>query len=78
MAQFPLALAIEPRLLPYAVANGFQMDSKVFLELFPYVITWLNVDSIAILFFEKCSKGLQLRPSPVLMILHITSENCVD
>ncbi|KAJ6613283.1 hypothetical protein B0H10DRAFT_2048997 [Mycena sp. CBHHK59/15] len=29
MAQFPLALAIEPRLLPYAVANGFQMDSKV-------------------------------------------------
>lgn len=29
MAQFPLALAIEPRLLPLAVANGFQMDSKV-------------------------------------------------
>ncbi|KAF8895518.1 hypothetical protein BD779DRAFT_1499942 [Infundibulicybe gibba] len=28
MAQFPLALAIEPRLLPYAVANGFHMDSK--------------------------------------------------
>ncbi|KAF4590146.1 hypothetical protein EYR38_009444 [Pleurotus pulmonarius] len=28
MAQFPLALAIEPRLLPLAVANGFQMDSK--------------------------------------------------
>jgi hypothetical protein len=28
MAQFPLALAVEPRLLPYAVANGFQMDSK--------------------------------------------------
>ena len=29
MAQFPLALAIEPRLLPYAVANGFHMDYKV-------------------------------------------------
>jgi hypothetical protein len=29
MAQFPLALAIEPRLLPYAVENGFHMDSKV-------------------------------------------------
>jgi hypothetical protein len=29
MAQFPLALAIEPRLLPYARDNGFQMDSKV-------------------------------------------------
>lgn len=29
MAQFPLVLAIEPRLLPYARANGFRMDSKV-------------------------------------------------
>ncbi|KAF5382555.1 hypothetical protein D9615_002846 [Tricholomella constricta] len=28
MSQFPLALAIEPRLLPYAVKNGFNMDSK--------------------------------------------------
>ncbi|KAJ6584983.1 hypothetical protein B0H19DRAFT_1107570 [Mycena capillaripes] len=28
MAQFPLALAIEPRLLPYAVNNGFHMDAK--------------------------------------------------
>ncbi|PPQ69611.1 hypothetical protein CVT24_001367 [Panaeolus cyanescens] len=28
MPQFPLALAIEPRLLPYAVANGFSMDYK--------------------------------------------------
>ncbi|KAF8645256.1 hypothetical protein AX16_008081 [Volvariella volvacea WC 439] len=28
MAQFPLVLAIEPRLLPYAVANGFRMDIK--------------------------------------------------
>jgi hypothetical protein len=29
MVQFPLALAVEPRLLPFAVANGFQMDAKV-------------------------------------------------
>jgi hypothetical protein len=29
MAHFPLALSIEPRLLPLAVANGFHMDSKV-------------------------------------------------
>lgn len=29
MAQFPLALSIEPRLLPPAVANGFRMDDKV-------------------------------------------------
>ncbi|KAH6912697.1 hypothetical protein BKA70DRAFT_1559177 [Coprinopsis sp. MPI-PUGE-AT-0042] len=28
MAQFPLILAIEPRLLPAAVANGFRMDYK--------------------------------------------------
>lgn len=40
MTQFPLALAIEPRLLPFAVANGFQMDSKVFLEPFPYFVTY--------------------------------------
>jgi len=29
MAQFPLALAVEPLLLPPAVANGFHMDRKV-------------------------------------------------
>jgi hypothetical protein len=29
MANFPLVLAIEPRLLPYARANGFTMDHKV-------------------------------------------------
>jgi hypothetical protein len=29
MVTFPLALAIEPRLLPYAVQNGFRMDAKV-------------------------------------------------
>jgi hypothetical protein len=29
MAQFPLALSIEPRLLPLAIANGFRMDSRV-------------------------------------------------
>ncbi|KAI0648012.1 hypothetical protein C8Q79DRAFT_999501 [Trametes meyenii] len=28
MAQFPLVLAIEPRLLPYARLNGFNMDRK--------------------------------------------------
>jgi len=33
MAQFPLVLAVEPRLLPYAVANGFHMDSKVTITL---------------------------------------------
>jgi len=33
MAQFPLALAIEPRLLPCAISNGFSMDYKVMLHL---------------------------------------------
>ncbi|KAI9435374.1 hypothetical protein F5148DRAFT_1266602 [Russula earlei] len=28
MAQFPLALSIEPRLLPLAIANGFRMDGR--------------------------------------------------
>ncbi|TFY69079.1 hypothetical protein EVG20_g3301 [Dentipellis fragilis] len=28
MVQFPLALAVEPRLLPPAVGNGFRMDSR--------------------------------------------------
>ncbi|KAI0632128.1 hypothetical protein C8Q77DRAFT_1218628 [Trametes polyzona] len=28
MAQFPLVLAVEPRLLPYARSNGFNMDRK--------------------------------------------------
>ena len=29
MAQFPLVLAIEPRLLPLARQNGFNMDRRV-------------------------------------------------
>ena len=29
MAQYPLVLAIEPRLLPFARLNGFHMDRKV-------------------------------------------------
>ncbi len=29
MAQYPLVLAIEPRLLPFARQNGFNMDRKV-------------------------------------------------
>ncbi|KAJ7459859.1 hypothetical protein FB451DRAFT_1271766 [Mycena latifolia] len=43
MVQFPLALAVEPRLLPYAVANGFEMDSKyrdfVFRKMFERIPT---------------------------------------
>ncbi|KAJ6625296.1 hypothetical protein B0H10DRAFT_2315135 [Mycena sp. CBHHK59/15] len=40
MARFPFVLAIKPRLLPYAVANEFQMDSKyrdfVFCKVFEH------------------------------------------
>ena len=40
MAQFPLALAIEPRLLPCAVANGFLLDYKV-LRMF-VTLSWIS------------------------------------
>jgi hypothetical protein len=52
MAQFPLALAIEPRLLPLAEANGFHMDSKyrdfVFRKMFekPAVVSENRADDI--------------------------------
>src|SRR5580658_7496513 len=56
MAQFPLALAIEPRLLPLATANGFHMDSKVGLELLTFIIaiTRTLLNSIATSCFAKC------------------------
>jgi hypothetical protein len=37
MVQLPIALAVEPRLLPYAEANGFHMDTKVVLLVTEYV-----------------------------------------
>ena len=37
MAQLPIALAIEPRLLPHAEANGFRMDPKVHDHLFQFI-----------------------------------------
>jgi hypothetical protein len=37
MAQFPLALSFEPRLLPLAIANGFRMDGRVRIYHFPVV-----------------------------------------
>ena len=40
MAQFPLVLAIEPRLLPLARQNGFNMDRKVSRGLCSFV-GWL-------------------------------------
>ncbi|KAF8967162.1 hypothetical protein BDZ97DRAFT_570221 [Flammula alnicola] len=60
MSQFPLALAIEPRLLPYAVTNGFSMDYKyrdfVFRKMFerPAVSSETRADDIADNVRELC------------------------
>lgn len=42
MSQFPLVLAIEPRLLPYARANGFNMDRKVNIKAVSHLVHILN------------------------------------
>ncbi|KJA21186.1 hypothetical protein HYPSUDRAFT_42305 [Hypholoma sublateritium FD-334 SS-4] len=60
MSQFPLALAIEPRLLPSAIANGFSMDYKyrdfVFRKMFerPAVSSETRADDIAGNIRELC------------------------
>ncbi|KAF8631081.1 hypothetical protein AX15_002682 [Amanita polypyramis BW_CC] len=60
MSRLPLALAVEPRLLPYAVANGFYMDSKyrdfVFRKMFekPLPFTETNCEEIAQNVRELC------------------------
>ncbi|KAF8158160.1 hypothetical protein B0H34DRAFT_443560 [Crassisporium funariophilum] len=60
MSQFPLALAIEPRLLPHAAANGFSMDYKyrdfVFRKMFerPTVSSETRTDDIAENVRELC------------------------
>lgn len=46
MAQFPLALSIEPRLLPLAIANGFRMDSRVRMVHFLVVDLTPNEDML--------------------------------
>lgn len=42
--QFPLILAIEPRLLPPAVENGFRMDYKVLGRVTPSKRLLMGVD----------------------------------
>jgi hypothetical protein len=54
MAQFPLALSIEPRLLPLAIANGLRMDSRVRIYRCPIVLSPFNGNSsTAILCFAE-------------------------
>lgn len=46
MAQFPLALSIEPRLLPLAIANGLRMDSRVRIYLSSVILLPFNEDPV--------------------------------
>ena len=67
MPQFPLALAIEPRLLPHAVANGFSMDYKVLTDLFffSYITTQLDCQYRDFVFrkmFERPTSMSNTRP----------------
>ncbi|TFK24971.1 hypothetical protein FA15DRAFT_669031 [Coprinopsis marcescibilis] len=58
MAQFPLILAIEPRLLPAAVENGFRMDYKyrdfVFRKMFERHTGDTSADDVAQNIRELC------------------------
>lgn len=57
MAQLPIALAIEPRLLPFAEANGFRMDPKVSQIFHARSTSHSALISTATLFSVKCSKN---------------------
>ena len=80
MAQFPIALAIEPRLLSYAVENGFCMDSKVgFTPFLEELILYLRFHfhcSTVTLCSAKCLKSLYQRMSPWLQTLLIIFGSC--
>jgi hypothetical protein len=61
MAQFPLILAIEPRLLPAAVANGFRMDYKVGIKFSVLGLPRSRPNpagSTGTLYFGRCSNGI--------------------
>ncbi len=71
MANFPLALAIEPRLLPYARENGFHMDHKVTAQTFcrAYKTMLTSGISIATSFSARCSRNQLSRLRVVRMKL---------
>lgn len=79
MAQFPLALAIEPRLLPYAVANGFHMDYKyrdfVFRKMFerPSPSSETRADDIAHNIRELCKLD-----STMFVTRTVAAEVCME
>ncbi|KAE9395085.1 hypothetical protein BT96DRAFT_923108 [Gymnopus androsaceus JB14] len=79
MAQFPLALAIEPRLLPYAVANGFYMDAKyrdfVFRKMFE---SSPNVsDRTAAVIVQNVQELCRLDPS-MFLSRTVAAEVCLE
>ncbi|KAK0464542.1 uncharacterized protein EV420DRAFT_1618363 [Desarmillaria tabescens] len=76
MAQFPLALALEPRLLPYAVSNGFFMDSKyrnfIFRKMFEKV-SERSVDDVVNNVKELC------RLDPTMYVSRtVAAEVCME
>ncbi|KAG7088430.1 hypothetical protein E1B28_012423 [Marasmius oreades] len=78
MAQFPLVLAIEPRLLPYAVANGFYMDSKyrdfVFRKMFEYAAASDRRPEDIVQNFEELSR----LDSTMFLTRTVAAEICVE
>lgn len=80
MAQFPLVLAIEPKLLPYAISNGFSMDYKVCdglgtaLCILTFHIVFLQYrDFVFRKMFERSSPSLEIHPED---IAHNVRELC--
>ncbi|KAM6494345.1 hypothetical protein JOM56_010706 [Amanita muscaria] len=79
MSRLPLALAVEPRLLPYAVANGFCMDSKyrdfVFRKMFekPLPFAEANPEEIAQNVRELCKLE-----SSMFVTRTVASEVCME
>ncbi|KAK2465335.1 hypothetical protein APHAL10511_002689 [Amanita phalloides] len=79
MSRLPLALAVEPRLLPYAVANGFYMDSKyrdfVFRKMFekPLPFTETKPEEIAQNVRELCKLE-----SSMFVTRTVASEVCME
>jgi len=73
MAQFPLALAVEPKLLPYATANGFSMDHKVKIA---HILTLLGVLIFLRSIGTLCSEGCLKRDQRTRQVLKISQVQC--
>jgi len=75
MVQLPIALAVEPRLLPYAEANGFHMDTKVAFDIIWSATDTKDFVSTATSSSVRCLK----RWRSIIMTARMTSsETCVN